>query len=184
MANRKQKTDNPLLKECFFTALILLMEQKDFKDITISEIAKKSGVSRMTYYRTYSSKEDILIQYFDDHAKKLISQLEEKPDVTAKEVLVLFFSSFNDQAHLLHDLYQAGLMTQILERFTEFISYLYKKSQTRFPDGQEQDFHIHFIAGGIYTMLLRWQEAGRKETPEEMAALTVRILFGDSAEDR
>ena len=36
MNTHPQKTENPLLKECLFTALIKLMDQKDFKDIKMS----------------------------------------------------------------------------------------------------------------------------------------------------
>ena len=78
--------DSSLVKDCIFTALMLLMEQKDFDDITITEIAKKAGVSRMTYYRTYSSKEDILIQYFNQMAEKLSDTIKEQPDLTPYDV--------------------------------------------------------------------------------------------------
>ncbi|HIS07210.1 MAG TPA: TetR/AcrR family transcriptional regulator, partial [Candidatus Choladocola avistercoris] len=52
-----------MTKECLYTALLLLMEKKPYEDITITEIAKKAGVSRMSYYRLYKSKDDILEQY-------------------------------------------------------------------------------------------------------------------------
>lgn len=32
-----------MTKECLYTALLLLMEKKPYEDITITEIAKKSG---------------------------------------------------------------------------------------------------------------------------------------------
>ena len=64
MKTNEKTTDHTLVKECIFTALILLMEQQDYDKITITDITKKAGVSRMTYYRLYSSKEDILLQQF------------------------------------------------------------------------------------------------------------------------
>lgn len=47
---------NALTKESIETALLALMKEKNFSSITITDIAKKAGVSRLAYYRNYSSK--------------------------------------------------------------------------------------------------------------------------------
>ena len=93
---KKSRSDKQLVKECIFTALTLLMEKKDFKDITISEIAEKAGVSRMTYYRTYSSKEDILLQHFEEKFRKMI-QIQKSADISSAAI----FSSFSRNTLLL-----------------------------------------------------------------------------------
>ena len=51
---------NKLIKESLGEALILLMDKKAFSSITITELCKKAGVSRMAFYGNYSSKEDLL----------------------------------------------------------------------------------------------------------------------------
>ncbi|MDE7246397.1 MAG: TetR/AcrR family transcriptional regulator [Lachnospiraceae bacterium] len=61
----KKSTANELAKECIYTALLQLMEQNAYSDITVTDIAKRAGVSRMTYYRNYRSKDDIFIQHID-----------------------------------------------------------------------------------------------------------------------
>ncbi|WP_369528982.1 TetR/AcrR family transcriptional regulator, partial [Dubosiella newyorkensis] len=52
----KKKKSSQFLRSCIFEALMILLQQKRYEEITVSEIANKAGVSRMTYYRTYSSK--------------------------------------------------------------------------------------------------------------------------------
>ena len=54
------KESNRMTRECLQTALITLMGQKPFEKITISEIVRKSGVSRTAFYCNYDTKEDIL----------------------------------------------------------------------------------------------------------------------------
>lgn len=44
-------------------ALFRLMESRPYNEITVSDIAKKAGVGRATFYRYFSSKEDV-IGYF------------------------------------------------------------------------------------------------------------------------
>jgi len=175
---KQKKTNNPLLKECFFTALVRLMDQKDFQEITISEIAEVAGVSRMTYYRTYDSKEDILLQYFDDRAKQFISDVKREPSISPQEFSVLLFRSFQSQAYFLKYLHQAGLITGILGHFTEFIRILYCELGGITISDSETEYQIRFIAGGMYMMLLHWIESGQRETPEEMAELSMKLLDG------
>lgn len=47
-------------------ALFKLMESTPFRDITISDVAKKAGVGRATFYRYFSTKEDV-IRFFFEH---------------------------------------------------------------------------------------------------------------------
>ena len=51
---------NRLTRECLQTALIYLMNEKPFEQIHISELARRSGVSRTDFYRNYTCKEDFL----------------------------------------------------------------------------------------------------------------------------
>ncbi len=176
MNKHPQKTENPLLKECLFTALIKLMDQKDFKDIKISEIAQKAGVSRMTYYRTYDSKEDILIQYFEEQSQKMLLALTANPDSTVYEIFCLFFTFFKKEAHLMEYLYKAGLLQEVIQRFATFVSGAYDKANAHMLDPKNKSYEVTFISGGLFFLLLHWIERGLIETPEEMAHMSMRLL--------
>ena len=62
----KTKDQNRLARERIVAALTALMSEKDYAGITITEITQRADVSRMTYYRNYSSKEDILRKFMSD----------------------------------------------------------------------------------------------------------------------
>ena len=49
-----------LVDEYIIEALLLLMKKKEYKDISITEICERAGVTRMSFYRNFDSKEDIL----------------------------------------------------------------------------------------------------------------------------
>ncbi len=49
-------------QECFYDALISLSNSCDINEINIKQICKKAGYNRSTFYRHFSSKEDIVIQ--------------------------------------------------------------------------------------------------------------------------
>ena len=56
----RRNITNEFLKECIADALIQLLRVKPLEDITITEITDVAGVGRSTYYRNFTSKEDVL----------------------------------------------------------------------------------------------------------------------------
>lgn len=186
-----ENKDHGLIKECIFTALTLLMEQKDFHDITITEITQKAGVSRMSYYRCYSSKEDILIQYFDEMADQLIGQFKEQPEITPYHLCCEFFTFFHEHEALVENLAKANLAKLMLEHFSRYLKELYQSvpaettadapRQTLWPPKEEgaipSAYQIHYHTGGLFTLLLYWIDGGLKETPEEMASIAISMVI-------
>ena len=63
MTNSEQKA---FFQQCLYTALTTLMQEKKFEKISVGELCQRAGVSRMTYYRSYNNKEDILLQHLDE----------------------------------------------------------------------------------------------------------------------
>ena len=60
---KKTSSNKEFAKNCIMDALLQLMHTKDYEQISISELARKAGVSRMSYYRNYNSKDEILMDY-------------------------------------------------------------------------------------------------------------------------
>ena len=48
------------LKECLSDALIRLMREKPFDKISINEMAEEAGVNRSTWFRNFTSKNEVL----------------------------------------------------------------------------------------------------------------------------
>ena len=46
-------------------ALLALMRQYDYREITVTQIAQEARLSRKTFYRLFSDKDDILNLLFD-----------------------------------------------------------------------------------------------------------------------
>ena len=71
MKNVSQKSNKPnrqseRTKSWIFDALMLLMDEKPYKKINISDITKKAGVARTTFYRNYTDKDAIIFEYFNN----------------------------------------------------------------------------------------------------------------------
>jgi AcrR family transcriptional regulator len=59
-------------KKSMRDALVLLMKENDFKDITISDIVDSADLNRGTFYKHYQYKEDILNEIIDEVITDLI----------------------------------------------------------------------------------------------------------------
>jgi len=53
-------------KSWIFDALMLLMDEKPYDKITVSDIAEKAGVARPTFYRNFDDKDEVIMQYLSN----------------------------------------------------------------------------------------------------------------------
>ena len=51
-------------KDYIVESLLYLMKKEKFENITVTDISKKAGVNRITFYRNFNSKEEVLMVHF------------------------------------------------------------------------------------------------------------------------
>lgn len=172
-----KKTDSTLIKDCITTAFLMLLEQKEFENITITEITDKAGVSRMSYYRTYASKEDILIQYFNGLFENILAEIKQMEHATTRDFNCKFFGMIKDNSLLIRSLLNTNLHKLILQRFREYILYIAQHVLHLDITDPFIDYKIHYTTGAICLTVIRWVENGLRESPEEMADILERLPF-------
>lgn len=69
--NEKQ---NEIVRQCLRDALVILMKQKKYDTISISELCRKAGVSRSGFYNNFSALADV----FKEIARTFIQEITEK----------------------------------------------------------------------------------------------------------
>ena len=57
-------------KDYITEGLFQLMERKDYNKITITDITNRAGVNRVTFYRNFSSKEEVIKSYLEQSFKE------------------------------------------------------------------------------------------------------------------
>jgi hypothetical protein len=65
---KKSNANNRQVKRTrswIFEALMTLMDEKPYSEITVSDIVEKAGIARQTFYRSYDNKDDVILQFFD-----------------------------------------------------------------------------------------------------------------------
>ncbi len=168
---------NLLTKECILTALLRLMDEKDYNDITITDITTLAGVSRMAYYRNYKSKEDILLTHLED-AEKSIINLAGNQSVSSLKDIIYYLSYFiQENSKFINAIYAAGLIHKLTDMLNERI-YNYFPISHQSTDGE---FAVRFYVGAILSVYRYWIDTGMKEPAENVTELLCRFIDQDNA---
>lgn len=176
MSNKYNIEQNKITKESIFVALMSLMEKNDFKDISITKVTQKAGVSRMAFYRNYSIMEDILTDKLDDMFKEYSYLLNQNGN-SSYEMARLFFYYFRQHRKFIENLLGSNLPHLILERSIEFLN-IFSVAVTCSVDcpPEFKKYNIGFVAGGFFNVLIIWCKNGMTESDEKMAEIVYEHL--------
>lgn len=156
---------------CLADALIDLLEDNKYEDISIQDIVDKAGFSRMAYYRNFKDKNEIIDYCLDNMFDTFIR----KTDISYRrmgaerffETMFAIFSD-NEMVKITKLLLKRGLLGAIANQFV-------KRVQGWFLPNQSQYFY-DFLAGGFFSIYLAWIKNGLKESPEEMTKEAMKYV--------
>ena len=106
---------NNLTRECISMALMYLMSEKPYESISISEIAKRAGVSRTAFYRNYQTKDDVVREIGKqviDTLSEIINKVETNADVHG--MFVEFFTQIKEQRDKVELLIKGNISFKLL----------------------------------------------------------------------
>lgn len=165
------KESNAITKECIESALILLMKEKSFSEISIQEIIRRAGVGRSSYYRNYTSKEAILESKLDSMIQEVLDSLG-KFDFSVKSprswlALLRMAQKYSEEYKLLLN---AGFGDKILRKIIE-----------TFHNNPQNDDEIRitnvYMAGSIYSVMTQWILDGMKISENKIAETCCSLMF-------
>ena len=174
MHTERKNQANSLARECIVTALMQLFKEKPLSAISVSELTERAGVSRMTYYRNYQSKEDIFSSYLKEALtdyQKEARRLSLDSQIYDSANIYHCFSYFEKHKDFLDSLFKSGLGHLLLSAISKYIIDFWYKPE----DGMETYYGLQAFAGALYNLYISWSSNGSKETPEEMVMLLQRI---------
>jgi AcrR family transcriptional regulator len=144
---------------------MILMEQKKYDDISISEITAKAGVSRMTYYRTYVSKEDIFKQYFLEYIDEHFPKNSQESPVFINEWLEAIVKAIQTHPNLITALKENPKLKDMAYKFfLENTQKILKEQYDMDTENPEIHYQISFTAGALAAVFDCWNERGQQES--------------------
>ena len=162
---------NRLTRECIEAALVMLMKDADFASISITDIIKKAGVSRSSYYRNFSSKEEILTNVFNDAATTIVNALSEE---LASQNMISSYRILFEKVSESRRLFEIILMADLADKFQMAVNEKYLQAIN--TSSASDYYRLMSWIGSIFNIIFGWIRREYRETPEEMAHICSQFL--------
>ncbi len=161
------------IENAITNALLELMKEEDYEKISITDIVNKAGLSRVTYYRHFNSKEDILIRFFNN-AKTRFLEINKAAGPTSNESMILsLFIYFKSNMEVNKTIVKAKLDSELLKFLSsEFLDNLPTKIDK---------YSAYFVAGALFNVCIHWLENDCKDSIEEVSRPFINIEKAISA---
>lgn len=160
-------------------ALLSIMQEKHFNDISISEIMKRADLVRRTFYAHFKTKEEVLTSYIDELVSaSFVEILNGVQECNGSVALIYFRLWCEHKAFVL--LLKKNNQMALLKSFDAHISSVNQQfnafSNIGFSKTAEK-IAPKFYAGAMWNLLDIWIEEGMNETPEELTDLFAEMFM-------
>ena len=181
-------------REWTFEALYRLLETKKYENIRISEIINKAGISRATFYRNFSTKDDIVKikvrMFFEDFFSSIYEHLSSEEKEDEQYLILSFFKRFDEEEKLVDTVINTKLEYLMIEGILDLINLRREQFyQIVKINKKAESYTMEIVASSAWTLLSKWHRSGKEETSQELSNIyssafrSVFIaLFGDKKE--
>lgn len=152
-------------KRKLINALFTVMQQYDFKEITITQLTQEAHLSRKTFYRLFSDKEDLLHYYFQQIIQECISEIKARQIHNYWSTVQLYFDFWEEKQELLILLKKHNLLLFLTQDIYEhsYEIFAYVRSQEVMEEFMPTlPYMLAYTIGGVHTMLVKWIEDDMK----------------------
>ncbi len=174
--------ENERVRKEITEALFALLKQKEFSEITVTDIVTSAKVARASYYRNFATKEAILEEYMDSvyHDISASDGFETlAPSYSYAELVKRFEHSLTcllQRKSYILALYDNGFGSLILEVMNKSI----ESVAGDMPCSSIARYKLYFITGAAFNVLIQWLKSGAIESPHEMAKACAGFMYGDT----
>jgi AcrR family transcriptional regulator len=182
-------------------ALLDLINEKRFDDITVEEITARADVSRATFYLHYKDKEDLLLAEINELVEERVEVLArlplaawrvdpDEPHLAPATALVEVFMHIQRHANLYRLVLRGEGAPRLTARVGEIIALgVYGLLTRRFESGEENirlsvpvEFLASYFSGALLGCVSWWLDSGLERSAEEMTRDFQRMFFPGARE--
>lgn len=173
----KEKAANQIKdrsRQWFLDALFVLMENQEYNTITISDLCRQADLTRQTFYRHFSSKDDLIISYFMQLFASLYGEIEVKEKLSLEELLSIYLHFWEKHRDFVNLLNKCNNSNNTLSCNLKFIQRCYPR--LNLPASLHQKTAENFIAGGLYSCLEQWIDSDYSLSSDELTENIMQLL--------
>lgn len=162
--NNKRRRDSI---EAIEKAFVELLQERELKEITVTDLCKRTGLNRSTFYANYLDVYDL--------ADKLREKLEADFSAQFAANAQHAYTGTDGALRMFTHIYENQLFYKTYfklgyDEAHQVMIYDASRAESDFH-GEHIDYHIEFFRAGLNAIIKKWMAMGCKESPEEMAAI-------------
>ena len=164
---------HPYAQKLLHQALLLLLQKKPLDKISVSELCKKAGVNRTTFYNHYTAPSDILYELVQQFAAEFpLSDISTAPDI-----LTRILTAMENNLNLSRTLSQAFPGTFLSDTILALpqIDALLSKKLSSFERPRDKAAVQAFISAGSSRLISDWLLCDDRCSPQEEAELILSL---------
>lgn len=152
------------IEQAFFELLC----EKDYTEITVTDIIRKAQVSRASFYRHYKSSSEIIdkkfASFFEQYMNMIIPSLLSSDEKKLREILFMYaYRNIEIQKML-----SQCLPSNVAVIFSRFMTYIQSAEIIDSEISTEDKYRLSARAGVINSVLMKWVSDGQCESTEEI----------------
>ncbi|MEO2212713.1 TetR/AcrR family transcriptional regulator [Paenibacillus amylolyticus] len=160
----KNKDKASYVKEKIASAFFQLFDEKEFAEISIKEITIRAQVSRVSFYRNFETKEDILRYYIHQKMSEWRQTTDLVKESNFKIVIADLFEHYKEHNDFYLLLYKRGFSYLILEDIQTIWGA--KENQTN------KDAYVYaYLTYGLFGWINEWFARGMQESAKGILEL-------------
>lgn len=155
-------------KKLIQNSLGLLLNEQDFKDISILDITRHANVSRNTFYRNFDSKTAILELTVLEIVSEYVTLLESTSDLTFDNIVLLVFTTVDRNSELVRTLVENNLLNLLIDKLHEDLVSIYKTRKKLIFDKYGTSAInnlLRFSFGGFEKYISEWVKEPDRKSP-------------------
>lgn len=177
------------LREAFIT----LVEERGIDGFSVGDLCTSAGLNRGTFYNHFRDKESLLASFEDEVIEGLGGVLAKFQNIKLRElaacslthrplpILVELYDYLREEGPFLHAMLGPGGDARFGMRLREavcgrFVRSLLHERYQNDPSAFTR-YYISFYSGAYLGVISEWIDSGMTETSEEMALISMRLLF-------
>ena len=179
MAEKKENQRVALTRRLLQEALLHLLEKKNIREVSVSELCAQAGINRSTFYKHYQIPEDVLRTITENLLEEFTASVLRGDGTYESDVEQLCISVKENEklVRLLLKNNSSVDVTYYVNRFIEITGDRYKV-YTQGYDEESLKLVTTFLLYGSTYAIEAWLHDGMKKTPREMAKIFCNLGMG------
>lgn len=154
-------------------ALEQLISEKPFMEITVSDIHRRSGVGRSTFYRLFDNIDDVVSYMVDTQFRASFSNYG---DLSWRELAREYLSVSMGKSAEVMSIVTSGRIDLIIRSFRQSLTDVFTESGMDPGSISMLQYGFAIFASSSISILRIWEETGKKESLDELVDILERYL--------